>query len=194
MSRLVSLVFLVLASIHSLVAADPTERGVTVILVRHAETAGSTRGGGDPSLSDAGRTRAEALANTLADSGVTHLFASQALRCHQTLEPLAAARGLETTTIPAGENERQVAALRALTPGSVAVVAGHSNTVPQLVAALGGQMNGLVEDPQYGKLIPHEDYGRMVVVVLGGDGKATTTIELRYGAPLPKQQGDHGGR
>jgi len=191
MSRLVALV-VALASVHAFVAAGPADPSVTVILVRHAETTGSTRGGGDPPLSEAGQARAAVLAETLAESKVTHLFESQALRCHQTLEPLAAARGLETKTIPAGENERQVAALRELPPGSVAVVAGHSNTVPQLVAALGGEMSGLVEDPKYGKLIPHEDYGRMVVVVLGADGKRVTTIELRYGAPPAKPDASHG--
>lgn len=155
---------------------------MVVALVRHAETAGSTRGGGDPPLSDAGRARSAALVRALADSAVTHLFSSEALRSRETVAPLAAARKLEVTTIPAGETERLVAALRDLPPGSVAVVAGHSNTVPRLVAALGGKMDGLVDDPQHGKLIPHEDYGRLVLVVLGsGDHSPATTIELRYG-------------
>jgi len=154
---------------------------VTVVLVRHAETAGSTREGGDPPLSEAGRARAEALARTLAMSGVTHLFASEALRCRETLAPLGTARKLEPTAIPAGETARQVAALRALPPGSVAVVAGHSNTVPAMVRALGGKMSGLVDDPRYGSLVPHEDYGRMVVLVLAGGDAPAATVELRYG-------------
>ena len=189
MSRLVPLLLVLAALLSANGANVAEERAVTVVFVRHAETAGSTRGGGDPPLSEPGRARAAALDRALADSRVTHLFTSQALRCRETLGPLAASRALEASTIPAGETGRQVAALRALPPGSLAVVAGHSNTIPQLVAALGGEMHGLEEDSRYGRMIPHEDYGRMVVVVLGPDGAAATTLELRYGetAAVPER-------
>ena len=167
------LVPILLAAVSAALAGGDAQ--VTVVFVRHAETAGSTKDGGDPPLSEPGRSRAAALARTLADSGVTHLFTSEALRCRETLAPLGAARGLEPTAIPARETERQVAALRALPPGSFAVVAGHSNTIPAMVGALGGKMGGLD-----GAAIPHEDYGRMIVVVLAGGGGAAT-VELRYG-------------
>jgi phosphohistidine phosphatase SixA len=180
-SRFVRALALALLTASGAFAAGTALEPVTVVFVRHAETAGPTRGGGDPPLSDAGRARAATLARALADSAVTHLFTSQALRCRDTLGPLAATFGLVPTTIPAGETERQIGALRALPPGSLAVVAGHSNTIPQLVTALGGEMGGLVDDPQYGRVIRDADYGRMVVVVLGGDGIAAASIELRYG-------------
>lgn len=163
------------AGVH---ADDP----VTVVLVRHAETAGSTsEPGADPPLSEAGRARAEALARELAGNRVTHLFASEALRSRESLAPLAAARKLEPKTIPAREVDKLVSALRALPPGSFAVVAGHSNTVPKLAEALGGKMSGLVDDPRHGALIPHDDYSRMVLLVLGGAGAPASTIEMRYG-------------
>ena len=179
--------FLALALV-ALVAATAGLRAddpVTVVLVRHAETTGSTsEPGADPPLSDAGRARAAALARELTANRVTHLFTSEALRCRETLAPLAEARKLEPKTIPAREVDKLVAALRALPPGSFAVVAGHSNTVPKVVEALGGKMSGLVDDPR-GALIPHDDYGRMVVLMLGGEGASASTIEMRYGDEHP---------
>jgi phosphohistidine phosphatase SixA len=114
------------------------QKPVAVFLLRHAETAAPTGGGGDPELSEPGKARAQQLARLLGKAGVTHLFASEYARTQATLAPLAGALGLKVETVPAGESARQVAALRALPPGSVAVVAGHSNTVPALVEALGG--------------------------------------------------------
>ena len=73
---------------------------------------------------------------------------------------------------------------RALPPGSVAVVAGHSNTVPDLVRKLGGSMAGLTEHPRYGAILEEHEYDRLVQVILPAcDDQSVKTIELRYGRP-----------
>jgi phosphohistidine phosphatase SixA len=149
------------------------EQPVSVFLVRHAETAASTRQVRDPELSEEGRLRAHELARLLSQAGVTHLFASEFVRTGATLAPLAEQLGLEVRIVPAAESEQQVQALRALPAGSVAVLAGHSNTVPELVVALGGELAEPIE---------HEQYQRVFLVTLPrhADG-APKAIELRYG-------------
>ena len=154
---------------------------VTAILVRHAETVASTETQCDPTLSEQGVERAEALAHLLGEAQVSHLYCSPFERTRGTLAPLAAALGLEVVEMDPRRNDAMVAALRGLPPGSVAVIAGHSNTVPGLVTALGGRIVGLQESP-YGEILGMNAYDRLFVVTLpAGEGAATKTLELRYG-------------
>lgn len=161
-------------------AAAP-EQALTVVCVRHAEKAPDGR---DPALTPAGTERAAALARLLGHAGVTHVFASEFRRTRATVAPLAAAAGLTVTVVPAGDPAAQVAALEALPAGAVAVVAGHSNTVPGLVAALGGAIEGLAEHERYGPMLADDEYDRLFVVTRHGRADAAprvATLELRYG-------------
>lgn len=168
-------------------AAGPQEpaAGRTVFFLRHAETAEPTGGGGDPALSEAGRARAAALARLLGHAGVEHAFASEYRRTQETLAPLAEAGELSLRELPAGDPQPWLAALEALPPGAVAVVAGHSNTIPTLVHSLGGAIAGLEEHPRYGPVLGHDEYDRLFVVHLPPAGARATPqlVELRYGAP-----------
>jgi len=159
------------------------EAGASVVIfVRHAETVTSTSTTRDPVLSVQGEARAEALARLLANSKVSHLFASEYKRTQATLAPLGSARALNVSVHPARKADELVSALRGLPAGSVAVVAGHSNTVPQLVTALGGQPENLVEHPTHGKMLGETQYDRLFVVPGPTFGASPApTIELRYG-------------
>jgi broad specificity phosphatase PhoE len=150
---------------------------VAIFLLRHAEKAANDPK--DPDLSDAGRARAAALATLLEHAGVTHLFATDMKRTRQTLAPLAAKCGRTVAVVPAESVDRQVEALRELPPGSVAVVAGHSNTIPAIARALGGTAGDVTASPD-GDLLP--DYGRLLLVIRYGAGPATTqTLRLQFG-------------
>jgi len=181
LSTLVAASALLIASFTTAATRSADRKPVTVFFVRHAETAASTRTGGDPDLSEAGRERGDSLARLLSKAGVTHLYASQAQRTQQTLAPLAAALELEVEVIPAQEGERQLQAVKSLPPGSVAVVAGHSNTVPGMVEALGGEIADLVESERYGGMFDHDSYDRLILVILPVGEDQVQTIELRYG-------------
>ena len=172
--------FLAIASLFvlatALLAQEPKVRAtdakpVTVIVVRHAEKALDASGGADPALSEAGVERAQALARLLGKAGVTDVFCTEYQRTRATVAPLAEVCELDAQAVPAQEDERQVALLRALEPGAVAVVAGHSNTVPELVRALGGEVDE----------IDDIEYDRLFLVTLPGAGAAPQTLELRYG-------------
>lgn len=147
---------------------------ITVLCVRHAEKAPEPRE--DPPLTAAGESRARELAALLARSAATHLFASEFVRTQATLAPLAAGTKLTTLVRPARESSELAREIRALPAGSVAVVAGHSNTIPELVAALGGTLRDL----EQGRLREAE-YDRLFVVSVPAEGPCTT-LELSYGA------------
>lgn len=111
----------------------------TVILVRHAEKASEP--GGDPALSAAGQARAVALADALADAGIGSIVVSQFRRTRDTAAPLAERLGIAAQVIEAGgDTAAHVAAVAGAIRAStgVVLVVGHSNTVPAIVAALGG--------------------------------------------------------
>ncbi len=170
-----------LGAVQEKQSAQTAVEPITVILVRHAEKEADPENPRDPLLSEVGSKRAESLAELLGHADVSHLFSSEFQRTKLTLAPLAAKHKLMAQVIPAGDGAKQIAELKELAPGSVAVVAGHSNTVPALVAGLGGQAKNLVDHPRYGKMLKDSEYGRVFVVTLPGvKGSKPSTIELRY--------------
>ena len=185
-TQLRTLLSVVLASL-ALAAFGPRDEGgaapVTVFLVRHAETSASTKTHRDPDLSQTGTERAEALARVVEAVPFTHLFASEFQRTQNTLAGVAKRTALEVDVVPAKDLDAQLQALRTLPAGSVALVAGHSNTIPQLCEALGGELAGLEQREPYGLLLPHDQYDRLVLLTLTGDERrASQTLDLRYGA------------
>jgi len=141
---------------------------VTVFLVRHAEKAPS---GDDPGLSDAGQKRADALAKTLGDAGITAVFSTEYKRTQDTAAPLAKRLGIPVTIVPGKDLDGLMAKLRALTPGTKALVVGHSNTVPVLAQRLTGVKIAELTDA---------DYDRLFVARFGKDGVGDVDV-LRYG-------------
>lgn len=154
-------------------ALAPAAAPAQVFLVRHAEKALDQ--GEDPDLTPAGQARAEALAVVLGNAGVTHLFATEYRRTQRTLEPLATRLGLTVVVVPAKDSAGQLARLRELPPGAVAVVAGHSNTIPGLVRGLGARAQDLTD----------ADYDRLFAVALTRTATSVraSAAQLRYGAP-----------
>lgn len=162
--------------------AAPAARSepVTVIFVRHAEK--GTDDPRDPGLSEAGTKRAAELARVLGHAGVTHLFSSEYRRTKDTLQPLAEVTGVDVVEVSARKGSAQIEALRALPPGSVAIVAGHSNTTPGLAETLSGARLEL-EQTSRGRMFGEKEYDRMVVVTLAGVAEvAPQVLDLRYGA------------
>lgn len=120
------------ACIHT---APQPAAGVTFVVVRHAEKA--TDDPRDPMLTDAGRARADTLAASLADESLTAVYATAYRRTQQTAAPSASAHGLMVITYDSKQGAADFAAQlkRTHTDGTVLVV-GHSNTAPEIAAAL----------------------------------------------------------
>ena len=135
-----------------------------IFIVRHAEKASS--GGKDPELSVQGQKRADALANILKDSQITAVFATEFKRTQKTAAPTAKAAHVSPTVIPGNDIGVLVEKLRALNGN--ALVVGHTNTIPDVVRALG------IATPVS---IPEDDYAEIFVVLLGD---APQLLRLHY--------------
>ena len=106
-------------------------------VVRHAEKA--TGADPDVELSDAGKATAQALAGFFKERGLDAIYATHLRRTQQTALPLAAARDLDVRVLPAGDTPRLLQRLKTAHCGQHVLVVGHSNTVPEIAAALGAE-------------------------------------------------------
>jgi broad specificity phosphatase PhoE len=152
---------------------DAARAQKVVFVVRHAEKISET----DQRLTEAGRTRAVRLARMLKDSGVGAVYATDTERTRDTVKPLADALGLaialyDTGAGMAGPADARpfVARLRKEHGDDAVLVAGHSNTIPDLLKALG--CPGAIS-------IAADEYDNLFVVVPKPDGTATL-VRLRY--------------
>ncbi|HEU4565790.1 MAG TPA: histidine phosphatase family protein [Gemmatimonadaceae bacterium] len=141
-------------SIGAAVPALRAQASTVVLLVRHAEKAAPS---GDPVLSAAGETRARALAAALADARVDAVITTQLRRTALTAAPLAEERRLVPIVVPVGRDTEAharavAAAVRARPAGEAVLVVGHSNTVPAIIAALGGPRLPEMCDTEYSTL------------------------------------------
>lgn len=167
-------------SLASLLAlSDAEAQAATVVVVRHAEKADTTR---DSDLSATGTARAEALRTALAAFPLEAIYVSEYRRSEQTAAPTAELFRLAPVTIPIhGDKTAQAAAtaeaIRRMHPGSAALVVGHSNTVGMVLAALGG--------PAVPELCDQE-YATIFVLELP-DGLPPRLLRASYGTPDPPE-------
>lgn len=165
--RIISFRFLLPLSIALFSAAAHAERAVFV--VRHAEKASQSEK--DPVLSLSGEDRALNLTTFLRAIPVEAIFATELRRTQLTVQPLADLRGKKLTIVKADDTAGLVKQIRALPADAVAVVSGHSNTIPLILEALGVKEKVAVRDDQYSRVF-------LVTPLPGG---AASLLELHYG-------------
>lgn len=112
-----------------------------LLLVRHAiAVPGATWTGPDRDrpLTDAGERQAEKLTHLCAHHGIDQIMCSPALRCMQTVQPLAHARGIAVQPHPdLGEGRRSAAReVIASLDGADALVCTHADVLDALVRGL----------------------------------------------------------
>jgi broad specificity phosphatase PhoE len=149
----------VLLTTFGALAQGSAEPPVTVFLIRHAEKEAA---GADPSLTEAGRKRADAWGAMLADAGITAIFSSEYKRTQETAAAIGKRLGVTVTTVPAKDLDALVSKMRAVAPGSRALVVGHSNTVPAAAAKLTGAKVAEMAETDFDRLY--------VATVRGGAG------------------------
>lgn len=167
-------IIIAFAFMLSSVTALPALAADTIYIMRHLQKAA----GDDPPLTEQGAANAEILAGQLGNSGIKAVFATATRRAAQTGEPIARANGLTVTTYDPRNVPALVEQVKAI-PGNVLVV-GHSNTVPDLVAAFGGIRPAPLTDA---------DYGTIYVVKTGSS--AVTTMQV---PPTPVTAAPERGR
>ena len=178
-------VLFLLANVGSTAGALPTVAGTenapvtTVILIRHAEKQIVPPENKDPNLSDAGETRARELVRMFGDAGISTVYATQYKRTQQTVKPLADKLGVTVTVFEAKNTADLVKHIRSRPAGETVLLAGHNNSVPEIIAALGG--------PKL-PIIPETEYDNLFVLTVQSDGTAKL-LKMKYGSPLPAAGG-----
>jgi len=150
----------------------------TVIIVRHAEK-NIEPNNPDPDLSPAGQARAQEIARMFGDSGVQAIYATQYKRTQQTVAPLASRLGLSVSTIDAKQSAELTRRILSSNRGQTVFIAGHNNTVPEIVNILSGENF---------PIIPESEYDNMFIVTMYRFGKAKV-LKVKYGAPTTQGVG-----
>ena len=136
-----------------LAVSKPATAADLVILVRHAEKAevsATDMMAKDPELSPAGRDRAESLATMLRDANLTAVFSTDYKRTRMTAEPTAKQFGLKAQLYDPKNVAALVDRVKA-TEGAVLVV-GHSNTIPEVLKALGIKNEITISETEFDNL------------------------------------------
>ena len=128
----------------------------------------------DPDLSPAGLARAHELVRIFGDTGITAIYATQYKRTQLTVKPLAEKLGIPVTKIDATKTSELVKHICVQGTGQVILIAGHNNSVPEIIAALGG--------PQL-PIIPEEEFDNLYILTVQSDGSAKL-LKMKYGSPV----------
>ena len=173
---------LICAGVFSqLTTAQDDFKPKTVFLIRHAEKEDEPRQ--DPPLKKEGVARSQELARLLGNAGIKAIYTSQFARTKLTAEPLAAKLGLTTATISlksnpanprliAEESTAEVVNRLLQGPGENVLVVGHSNSIPDVIKMLGGDVVPTIDERKFDDLF---------IVTVYAKGKARVT-HMKYGA------------
>ena len=185
----------------------------SVYLVRHAEKGSDS----NPSLTQAGQQRAQDLATLLRSADLDAAYSTDYCRTAQTAQPTAQDHNLsldvmKTMGVPvnftsctpeiqvntqvtnASSNHAATVANHILNnhTGSEVLVVGHSNTIPEIVKALGADSPcpDLAPLGTNGECyIPNQEYDNLFVVTVYGKNtngnSVAKSIRLRYGVKTP---------
>ena len=144
----------------------------TLILVRHAEKIIDPNNS-DPDLSPAGQSRAQELVRMFGDAGIKAIYATQYKRTQETVQPLAAKLGLPVNQVNSKSTGELLTRIRSDNRSQTVFIAGDKNTVPEIIAALGG--------PAY-PTIPESEYDNLYILTVYRTGKAKV-VKMKYGSP-----------
>jgi 2,3-bisphosphoglycerate-dependent phosphoglycerate mutase len=166
-----TLLLLTLLLTASPVADDQACQGGTVVLVRHAEKVTDDPKDNDPPLRAVGIDRAKELSRLLQDAGIDRIFVSERRRTQETAAPIAERLGLEAERVKRADTATLPARIRSELCGQEVLIVGHSDTVPELIRAL-----GIAAPPE----IAEDEYDRLFFLRWSKQERSTL-LTLRYG-------------
>lgn len=112
---------------------ESEEKVTTVFIVRHAEK--EKQPSNNPPLTLDGEKRAETLACMLSHSGVSVVLTTNTTRTRETVNNYANKKGIKIQTYRTIEDVANLIKTKYM--GKTILVAGHSNTVPNIIKTLG---------------------------------------------------------
>ncbi len=141
----------------------------TFILVRHAEKGGTDA---DPDLSSDGLKRADELRKTLKNVPVAAVYATPYKRTRQTVKPVADEKKIAVTEYSTRTPYRElIDQILKTHQGKVVLIAGHSNTIPELLKALCNSSSVTIAEDHFDNLF----------VVHQTEGTEPVLLHLKYG-------------
>jgi phosphohistidine phosphatase SixA len=149
----------------------------TLLVLRHADRVPT-----QDALSAAGQARAQELVRVAQKAGIRGIYHSDTDRSRQTAQPIANALGITPVEIPATDVTALVNHIFANHRGETVLVVGHSNTVPQIITAVGGPV---LPD------IPDNEFDNLFVVPVCQCwwwwwwGQRATAVNMQYGVASP---------
>lgn len=168
MKRQKHVVLVVVALIATLIATgcQPCPCDVpmtTVLLMRHAEYE-----------EDAALKRADILANVAENAGIKAIYTKDIERFQRTVRPLA--QRLDLTPSTYQDIKEVVTAVQEDHYGEAVLIVGHSDTVPEIIDALGGDGTSCS--------IGSEEYDNLYIVTICRLDKVKV-VKLQYGELSP---------
>ena len=145
-----------------------------VFALRHADRTPDPQ----DDLSPKGLARARLLARMLSESGVSTAFCSSAKRTQMTVQPLRDVLGerltiMKISTSSTSHVQDIVDGVTALPDDAVAMIVGHSDTVPEIVRKFTAKTVDEIKAGEFDKLF-------VLSIRTGG---ASTVAQTRYGEP-----------
>ncbi|HEY0623432.1 phosphoglycerate mutase family protein [Sphingomonas sp.] len=134
-------------ALAALIALPAFAQDAPIYVTRHYDT---PAGEADPDLTAQGKARASQLASWFYGRTLKAIYVSDFKRTRQTVAPLAAVVGVTPETYDPRDTPAIVARARAA--GGPVLIVGHSNTVPDLVAGLGGKRPDELKHADFGDL------------------------------------------
>ena len=147
------------------IEGEHEEKPTTVFIVRHAEKAKSPAD--NPQLTREGERRAMTLAHLLSQSGVTAVFSTNTTRTVETVNNYASSKNIHIQLYETVEDIKRI--IQSDYRGKTVLVAGHSNTVPDMIKAFGIQSPPKIDD----------EYNNLFIVMIVSDDN-TSMITLKF--------------
>ncbi len=138
----------------------PQQPGPDFYVMRHLHKA---EGSADPGLTAEGQRQAQLLAGRLAARPPAVIYVTNTRRARETAAAIAAQLQLEPRIYDPRDTAGLVSDLQK--DPNPALIIGHSNTVPEIVAALGGQRPAPIAETEYGSIY-HVSGPRRTVTVM----------------------------
>jgi broad specificity phosphatase PhoE len=157
------------ATLAVFLAALPAAAHSAIFIVRHAERLDAKD---DASLiSQAGKRRAVELRRVLSSVELSAVYCTEYKRTQQTAAPAAEARKFKPVIVSSERGPELARTLRALPATEDVLVVGHTDTIPDLLKALGVDRTVMIGSGDYDNLF----------IVSPQEGKAPAFQWLHFG-------------
>lgn len=165
----------------SLSATAQSNLPTTIYLVRHAEKVTNNPTNKNPMLTKNGENRAIALAKAFNKIVINNIYSTNYNRTIATATPLAKKQKKEIKTYDLKQLKTEAETILKDNKGENALIVGHSNTVLEMIEALGGKRPiAAISDQEY-------DY--LFQLIIGADGTSDVNV-MHYGEVNSNSEGE----